>query len=446
MTENSPISTSRRTLLQGAAYSFAWLAGESPSWAAPGSKLFPKGFLWGAATAGHQVEGNNTNSDTWFMEQVQPTVFAEPSGDACNSFELWRDDLALISQLNLNSYRFSIEWARIEPEPGQFSVAMLDHYLRIIEACRAAGIQPLVTFNHFTAPRWFSARGGWTHAEAPQLFARYCERAARHLAGPIAYATTLNEPDLMRVLQWSGLPPAIWDIQRATLQAAARALGVPRFVAANVAGPEDLDVMQTHLLEGHKLGRAAIKAARSDLPVGVSLAIVDDQAVGAHSRRDEKRKQVYGAWLEAVRQDDFVGVQNYERARIDEKGTLPPPDGTPRNSMGSEIYPPSLANAVRYVHEQTGRPILVSEHGLGTVDDAQRAAFIPAALSALADTMSSGVPVLGYMHWSLIDNFEWIFGYKPRYGLYSVDRQTFKRTAKGSAQVLASIARANAVA
>ncbi len=102
------------------------------------------------------------------MEQVQPTVFAEPSGDACNSFELWRDDLALISQLNLNSYRFSIEWARIEPEPGQFWMKpMLDHYLRIIEACpRCAGVNTLVTFNHFhTAPRWFSARGGWTHAE-----------------------------------------------------------------------------------------------------------------------------------------------------------------------------------------------------------------------------------------------------------------------------------------
>jgi beta-glucosidase len=442
----SPDSSARRALLQGAASSLALLAGARAAWAAgTGRRHFPKGFLWGAATAGHQVEGNNTNSDTWFLEQMQPTVFAEPSGDACNSLELWRDDLALVSQLHLNTYRFSIEWARIEPEPGQFSVAMLDHYLRLIEGCRARGIAPMVTFNHFTSPRWFAARGGWLDAQAPALFARYCERAARHLAAPIAYATTLNEPDLMRLLQWIGMPQGVWDAQRATLAAAARALGVPRFVAANVALIEDLDAMQVQLLEAHRLGRAAIKAVRPDLPVGVSLAIVDDQAVGEHSRRDEKRAQVYGAWLEAVRHDDFVGVQNYERARIDEHGPVPPPDGVARNAMGSEIYPPSLANAVRYVHEQTGRPIMVTEHGLGTDDDALRAAFIPAALAHLADAMATGVPVLGYMHWSLVDNFEWIFGYKPHYGLCAVDRPTFKRSAKPSARVLAAIARDNAV-
>jgi len=136
----TPASSARRALLQGAASSLALLAGANATWAAgTGRRHFPKGFLWGAATAGHQVEGNNTNSDTWFLEQMQPTVFAEPSGDACNSLELWRDDLALVSQLHLNSFRFSIEWARIEPEPGQFSVAMLDHYLRIIEGCRARG-------------------------------------------------------------------------------------------------------------------------------------------------------------------------------------------------------------------------------------------------------------------------------------------------------------------
>jgi beta-glucosidase len=167
--------------------------------------------------------------------------------------------------------------------------------------------------------------------------------------------------------------------------------------------------------------------------------------VGEHSRRDEKRAQVYGAWLEAVKNDDFVGVQNYERARIDEHGALPPPAGAQRNTMGSEIYPASLANAVRYVHEQTGRPIMVTEHGLGADDDAQRAAFIPAALAPLADVIASGVPVLGYVHWTLLDNFEWIFGYKPHYGLCAVDRQTFKRTPKPSAKVLAAIARANAL-
>ena len=110
---------------------------------------FPQGFLWGAATAGHQVEGNNVNSDVWFLEHAQPTVYAEPSGDAANSFELWRSDLQLVKQMGLNSYRFSLEWARIEPEQGQFSTAMLDHYKATIDACRQLGITPVVTFNHF---------------------------------------------------------------------------------------------------------------------------------------------------------------------------------------------------------------------------------------------------------------------------------------------------------
>jgi beta-glucosidase len=441
----------RRALLTQTAALLAapLLASSRPKTAKPATgalrRAFPPGFIWGVATAGHQVEGNDTNSDCWFLEQLQPTLFAERAGDADNSFELWPVDLDLARSLHLNAYRFSLEWSRIEPDPGQFSVAMLDHYLRIIEGCRARGLRPIVTFNHFTTPRWFAARGGWTNPDAPALFERYCERAARHLARPISHATTLNEPDLLRLLHWLGLPAAMLELQRTMLDTAARTLSVPKFTGANSANLEDVDAMQTNLLEGHRRGRQAIKAARPDLPVGVSLAVTDDQVVGEHSRRDEKREQTYGAWLEAVKGDDFVGVQNYDRSLIGEHGALPPPEGAPLNTMGREIYPPSLANAVRYVHEQTGRPILVTEHGLGTDDDAQRAAFIPAALAHLADAIADGVPVLGYVHWTLLDNFEWIFGYKPKYGLAAVDRVTFRRALKPSSAVLAAIARANAL-
>jgi beta-glucosidase len=406
---------------------------------------FPAGFLWGAATAGHQVEGNNTASDTWFLEHLTPTVFAEPSGDACNSLGLWSEDLDLVKQLGLSSYRFSIEWARIEPEPGAYSIAMLDHYARIIDGCRQRGLTPLVTFNHFTAPRWFAAAGGWLDPGSPDRFARYCERAARRLAAHIGYATTLNEPNIMSLLKWFGLPPAMWEAQRAMLSAAARTLQVETFAAANALNLEDLGRQQVNLLAAHRRGREAIKSVRPDLKVGVSLAISDDQAVGSDSRRDAKRAEVYGAWLEAARNDDFVGVQNYDRAQIGSDGPLPPPEGTPRNSMGAEIYPPSLGGAVRYAHAVTGRPVMITEHGLGTADDSQRAAFIPAALTGLKAAIDDGVPVLGYMHWSLLDNFEWIFGYGPKYGLCAVDRTTFRRTPKPSAAVYSGIARSNEV-
>ncbi|MBB4086983.1 aryl-beta-glucosidase [Sphingomonas carotinifaciens] len=407
---------------------------------------FPKGFLWGASTAGHQVEGNNVASDTWLMENVTPSVFADKSGDACNSFELWAQDLDLVKALGLNSYRFSIEWARIEPEPGMFSVAMLDHYKRMIEGARARGLTPVVTYSHFTAPRWFSAAGGWTNRQAPQLFARFCDRATRHLGAGIGHAVTLNEPNLLRLLKTIGLPPQLLDAQRAMLAAAAKAAGTPKFVAGNVANAEDLDTMQTIMVAAHKAGRDAIKAVRSDLPVGVSLAMFDDQALpGGEAKRDAARADLYGAWTDAVRGDDFFGVQNYERARWDKNGKVAAPADAVRNWSGNEVWAPSLAGAVRYAHQATGLPILVTEHGVGTDDDAIRARFIPAALADLKKAIDDGVPVQGYIHWSLLDNFEWIFGYKPKYGLVAVDRTTFRRTPKPSAGVLGRIAAGNAL-
>lgn len=408
------------------------------------SGAFPTGFLWGTATAGHQVEGNNINSDCWVMESVKPTLFAEPSRDADNSFALWRTDMDLVKGLGLNSYRFSLEWARIEPEEGQFSVAMLDHYKAMIQGCRARGLTPVVTLNHFTTPRWFAAAGGWTDAKSPTLFARYCDRAMRHLGAQIGYATTLNEPNIMQILRVV-LPPQIVEVQRAMLLAAAKATGSAKFVGGNAVNPEDIDLMTNNLVAGHKAGRAAIKAVRPDLPVGVSLSMFDDQAVGKNSIRDAMRARLYQPWLDAVCGDDFLGVQNYERQLWGDKGKLPPPTGTDVNYMGSEVYPPSLAGSVRFAHAATGVPIIVTEHGVGTTDDTIRARLIPAALSELKKAMDDDVPVKGYMHWSLADNFEWIFGYKVKFGLHSVDPVSFARTAKPSAAVFAAIAKRNSV-
>ena len=405
---------------------------------------FPKGFLWGASTAPHQIEGNNTTSDLWYLEHQQPTIFAEPSGDAANSLLLWERDLELARSLGLNTYRFGVEWARIEPAKGQFSQAMLDHYARIVDRCLALGLTPVVTYSHFTAPLWFSAQGGWTNPDSAALFARYAERVTRAIGDRIHSVITLNEPNILLLLK-PMLPPPVWEIQKQTIETAARRLGVPRFICANVAGPDDLADLQRGLLAGHRAARSAIKAVRAQLPVGVSLAMLDDQAASAASIRDRMRGELYGEWLSEARGDDFIGVQNYERAVWGEQGRLPPPEGAVRNWSGSEVYAPSLAGAVRYAHAATGVPVLVSEHGVGTDDDAVRAALIPAALKGLHQAMADGVPVLGYCHWSLIDNFEWIFGYKPKFGLASVDPQTFARTPKPSAAVLATIARANAV-
>jgi beta-glucosidase len=425
--------------LGGAALAAAPLIGR-----AQGGSSFPGGFLWGASTAGHQIEGNNTASDLWLLEHQEPTTFAEPSGDACNSLELWPQDLDIVRDLGLNTYRFSIEWARIEPEEGFFSLAMLDHYKRIIEGCRERGLTPVVTFNHFVSPRWFAAKGGWTNPASPGLFAKFCERAAKHIGAGIGYAVTLNEPQLIPLLSWV-LPDFVWQKNRAALNEAARRLGVDKYSTGNVVDKADIPLTQQHLLQGHEAGRHAIKAAVPDLPVGVSIAIEDDQAVDSGVVRDRKRAECYEPWLELARNDEFLGVQNYTRSVYDAEGHVDAPADAPRSQMGMEIYPPSLGNAVRYAHEQADVPILVTEHGVATEDDPIRAQFIPEALEGLAAAIHDGVPVLGYLHWSLLDNFEWVFGYRPKFGLVAVDRQTFERSIKPSARLLGGIAQRNAL-
>jgi beta-glucosidase len=410
------------------------------------ARRFPQGFRWGVASSGHQTEGDNSGSDTWFLEHVRPTVFREPSAKACNSYQLWRQDVDLVSGLGLDTYRFSVEWARVEPAEGEFSAEALAHYRAIVDYCLARGIAPVVTYNHMTSPHWFAMRGGWLDPGAPAVFARYCDVVTEHLGGGVAWAVTLNEPNLPRLLSWLPIPEAVRELERATLLAASEQAGVPRYRVANVMVPEEMGAMAGGMAAGHRAARAAIKARRPELPVGFSIAIIDDQVVGDDpSVRDRKRAEVYGMWLALARDDDFVGVQNYERARYDGAGPVPPAPGATLNQMGSEIYPLSLAGAVRYAHEAAGVPVFVTEHGLANRDDTHRAAFLRPALDGLLGVIEDGVPVVGYLHWTLLDNFEWIFGYDVSLGLHEVDRETFVRRPKPSAAVYSAIVRASAV-
>lgn len=400
------------------------------------SPVFPSDFLWGVATAGHQNEGDNVHSDTWFLENVTPSVFQERSGKATNGWELWESDLDLVAGLGLNAYRFSVEWARIEPQQGEFSEEALAHYENVIDGCLARGLAPIVTFNHFTSPHWFAARGAWLDAEAPELFARYCGVVMDRFGDRIALAVTFNEPDLPEMLTWAHLPEFVAELERQTLEAAGREAGVERYRAGNVMLREDFAGMRAGMTAGHRAGKAAIKARRPDLRVGLSLALVDDVAgPGGEATRDRKRAEVYEHWLELARDDDFVGVQNYERIAYGADGQLPPEPGASLNGMGTAVEPDSLRGAVEYAYSVARVPILVSEHGVGTPDDSIRAAFLEPSLEGLAQAIADGVPVIGYCHRTLMDNFEWIFGYGPQLGLHNVDRETFERTAKPSAEV-----------
>lgn len=399
-------------------------------------------FLWGAASAGHQIEGNNVNADVWLLEQVTGTTFAEPSGDACDSLHRWRDDLALLQKLGLNAWRFSVEWSRIEPVAGQFSQAWLDHYAQIAETCRVMGIAPVVTLSHFTAPRWFAAAGGWGHPEAPAMFGRFTARVAAAMGRAVGHVVTFNEPNLPLMGKWAATPLAdpIRSGLDAMLRDAARASGSDRFHVWVYSRGEQLE----GLLAAHRAARAAWKSAHPEVLIGMSLAVPETQGVGSDAGVAAYRSHAEEPFFAVARDDDFVGVQTYGRLRMDATRVLPPPTGAELTQSGEEFYPAALGAAVMHAHRQTQKPVFVTENGIAAADDGQRARYIPAALRSLDMARRAGVPVLGYLHWSLLDNFEWRRGYSQRFGLAAVDRTTFRRALKPSAQIYAQQARSHA--
>lgn len=402
--------------------------------------IFPKGFLWGSATAGHQVEGGNFNSDCWALEHASPSIFAEPSGDAVDQWNRFADDMALLSAIGLKAYRFGIEWARIEPEEGVFAQSALDHYQRCIDACLERGIVPIVTFHHFTIPLWLARKGGIVCDDFPSYFARYCDRAALSLRG-IAFACTMNELNVPLIIDDVALALLDGDEGAAKKAAAERALGGP--ITGNFLFTPGAALLKNGL-GAHAAGRDAIKAARPEIKVGITLSLQDEQAEpGAEDVRDARLAKMVTPFLDAVRGDDFIGVQTYTRTTSRKDGSHSPEPGHPLTVMGYEDRPQALAEVCRYVWKETGTPVLVTENGFSGDDDARRAAFIRQSLQALHGAIADGVEVLGYCYWSLLDNYEWMSGYGPKFGLIGVDRKTQKRRIKPSALVYGDIAREN---
>jgi len=408
---------------------------------------FPDGFLWGAATAGHQVEGGNVNADIWPLEWAPNSMFAEPSGDACDHYHRYPDDIATLAELGYNAYRFSLEWSRIEPEPGYFSRAELDHYRRMIATCLEHDVTPVVTYNHFTTPRWFAGDGGWGNDAAPDRFGRYAERATQHLGDLLSWVTTLNEPNLMAMMQQTGNVPvgggerALADDDTETTAP----VGIGGFDASRYRmGLVGADVERMGAV--HRRGREAIKSAAGHAKVGWSLALVDYQPLpGGEQRFEQARGRGQLDWLDVSQGDDFVGVQTYSRNQIGPDGTVPAADGVPTMQTGWEVYPEALEHTVRLAAERADVPVVVTENGMATDDDEARIAYTRGALEGLARCIADGVDVRGYLHWTLLDNFEWIAGYAKTFGLIAFDHDTFVRTIKPSARWLGTIARANTV-
>ncbi len=419
----------------------------------PQEFTFPKDFLWGAGTSSHQVEGNNTNNDWWQWEQHIPLKMR--SGQACDEWNRFEEDFKLAQSLGFTAYRFSLEWSRIEPSPGQFDNAAIEHYREMILSLKSRGIEPVVTLNHFSIPLWFVRQGGWLSDKSPELFARYVQRAIGALGSDVHYWVTLNEPAVYTyksymIGQW---PPGEKSTKKAfkVVQNLARA-----HVLAYVK------IKESYAQKGWKepmvgiAQQVLIFAPCSDsslwdrLSASLRDRLINHLFVQALIRGKARVLGVFSMRLPRAGTLDFIGLNYYTREYVRNRGFLlsdilgsecvSKDPGIKKSCLGWEIYPQGLYTFIKAFSEYK-LPILITENGICTSDDTQRSEFIIEHLQYVAMAMSEGAPVIGYLYWSLLDNYEWAEGFAPRFGLIEVDYTTQGRKVRESARKFEEIIR-----
>lgn len=428
---------------------------------------FPDKFMIGASTAAHQVEGNNIHSDYWAMEHLKHTSFNEPSLNAVDHYNRYEEDICLMAEAGLNTYRFSIEWARIELEEGRFDEAEIEHYRKVLECCKNNKIEPVVTMMHFTSPVWLIKKGGWENEDTVRYFARYCGYVAEKLGDLMSYVVTINEANMglqvaaiaerykrqMMAKRKENKNNKKSDSMEGTAQVGMnfnqmlKNMFWQRFENKRVFGtkkPENFVSARTPegdilVMRAHQAARAAMKKVKPELKIGLSLSLHDIQAVdgGEEAARHEWEEE-FTHYLPYIKDDDFFGLQNYTRSLIGADGICPVPKGAETTQMDYEFYPQALEHVIRKTHEEFDKagsqdmPIMVTENGIATEDDSRRVAFIDEATKGIAACIADNIPVIGYCYWSLMDNFEWQKGFSMKFGLIAVDRSTMKRIPKES--------------
>ena len=415
--------------------------------------MFPEGFLWGASTSSHQVEGDNFYNNWWQWEHSGGT---SPSGKACDHYNLFTEDFKIAKELGHNAHRLGIEWSRVEKEEGTWDQSEWDHYKKVLDELLRLKIEPVVTLNHFTVPQWLDAKGSWLSDESPQLFSRFALKAIREFEGRVKYWITINEPNILAVLsyflgQWT---PCHKDFQEAVK------------VLKNMLKGHAQSYQKMH---EHQI----VHSKGNDIKVGIAKAVTAFHPCSGHSLLDRMvtclrsrfhnynfidsaikgRVILPGAHPEALPVKgalDFIGLNYYFRQFIHfEKHFLKNPFGEvcsfdhhPESGeitdMGWEVYPRGLYELVKKFSRYK-LPIMITENGIAAKNDPARRRYIKNHLSELLRAINQGAPVIGYLHWSLLDNFEWDSGYTKKFGLVDVDFSSQKRTIRDSARYYSKV-------
>ncbi len=391
---------------------------------------FPEGFLWGSATSGHQVEGNNQNSDWWEWEQKKPKEFQ--SGEACDQYNRFGEDFDLLKNLGQNAHRLGIEWARIEPEEGVFDETEIEHYKKVLQALKDRDIKVMLTLNHFTMPLWLAKKGGWENFKSPKYFERFVKKVVPEIKDLVNLWITINEPG---VLVYCSYIEAKWPPQKKS----------------------NLAVLKTtrNLIRAHKKAYKIIHQIIPDAKVGIAQNVQSFTAFHKHSLREQLGVIVSDLttnhlfYFFTKGYHDFLGINYYFHNRLQvDKGLFPSTVSVSSfnkevSDLGWEIFPEGMFDVLTDLKD--GLPIYITECGIATSNDDRRIRFVMQYLQEVYRAIQAGVKVKGFFYWSFLDNFEWADGFSPRFGLVEVDYKTQKRTPRPSAYIYKDIIEHNGI-
>jgi beta-glucosidase len=401
---------------------------------------FPKDFWWGASTSSHQVEGGNHNQWTvWELAHAKelaqtahqkysqlpnwedirddaenPSNYV--SGEAVDHWNRYKTDFDIIEKLNLNAFRFSIEWSRIEPEEGKWNEEAIEHYREYIKELRRRKIEPFLNIWHYSLPVWFTGKGGFEKRHNIKYFNRFIEKVSEELIDDVAYVITLNEPNVYSGFSYliAGWPPA---------------------------GKNPLSFIKVYrnLVKAHKDSYKILKKKKPALNVGLASQLANIQAKRPHNLMDilatQWMRYFWNWWFlnKTKRHQDFVGINyyytDYYTGFVKRKNPT-----VPLSDVGAYMEPEGLYSLILRVWSHYKKPIIITESGVADAHDQHRRWWLEESMIAMEKAVSEGVEVKGYFYWSLLDNFEWAFGSWPKYGLVEVDRKTMKRKIRPSAK------------